>query len=61
MLGTTTMQAIPSILTGSVTPAQSKVNKITNYMINFTMIDGISSTGMIKIDFPSSIRPSLSS
>lgn len=61
MVGTTTMKAVASALTGAVAATLTTVNKVTTYRINITTIDPLTSAGMIKITFPSTITPTLTS
>lgn len=60
MSGTTTIKAIASTLTGSASALVTTVGKTTSYNINIVMTDGLSSSGMVKIVFPSTIKPTLS-
>ena len=60
MSGTTTIQAVASALTGTVSAVVSTVNKLTSYSINITITDGLTSAGMIQITFPPTITPTLS-
>ena len=58
MTGTGTVQADPSTLSGTVSASISTVSANTTYSINITTLDPLSSDGMVKIIFPSTITPS---
>lgn len=59
MIGYATIKALPSTLTGAAAASLTTVNKITNYNINVTINDALSSSGVVKIVFPSTITPTL--
>lgn len=61
MIGYTTIRAVASTLTGSAAATLSTVNKVTTYRINITTVDPLTSSGMVKITFPSTITPTLTS
>lgn len=61
MVGYVTMRAVASALNGSVDFALKTVNKITTYDVNITTVDPLTSSGMIKIRFPNTITPTLTS
>ena len=61
MIGYTTMRAVASNLTGVAAATLTTVNRITTYRINITTTDPLTSAGMIKITFPSTITPTLTS
>lgn len=57
MVGTATLTAVANTLTGSVTPTVKTVWASTTYVFSIVLGDALSSAGMIKITFPSSIVP----
>lgn len=59
MMGTVTIKAVASTLTGSAAPTISIVGRTTSYTINIIITDGLSSSGMVKITFPTTIVPTL--
>ncbi len=61
MIGTGTIRAVASTLTGVAAATLTTVNKITSYKINITITDALSSSGMVQIIFPSTVIPTLSS
>jgi hypothetical protein len=61
MIGSGTVQAIMSTLSFTVAATSTLVNLNTSYVFNITIADAISSSGRIKIDFPTSVKPSWSS
>jgi hypothetical protein len=61
MTGSASVQASASTLSGDVSAAISTVWANTSYNFNITITDDLSSAGMIKIYFPDTITPTLSS
>lgn len=61
MVGYTTINAVASVLTGAAAATLTTVNKVTTYKINITTVDPLTSSGMVKITFPSTITPTLTS
>ena len=61
MIGTATIQAEAKTLTATVTVDSTTVWDITSYEFSIIMTDGLSSSGMIKITFPDTITPTISS
>ena len=57
MTGTATVQADPSTVSGIAVATFKTVWATTSYQIDITTLDPLSSDGMIKIIFPSSITP----
>ena len=52
MIGTTTVKALSSTITGSVTPNSLLVNEKTSYVFSIQLIDRLTSTGWFEITFP---------
>lgn len=59
MIGYGTIRAIASTLTGTISATLTTVNKITSYKLNIVVNDALTSSGMVKIVFPSTITPTL--
>ena len=55
MIGTKSITATQSTLTGSVNPQNLVVNNKTVYTFNIALKDGLSSAGWLEIVFPSTI------
>lgn len=55
MIGTTTLVASPSTLSGIAVMTATSVNMVTSYTFTITITDPLSSTGKIKIVVPTSI------
>lgn len=56
MIGTTTLTASPSFVTGSVSMNSTSINSNTSYIFNITTLDTISASGMIKIVLPPTVQ-----
>ena len=61
MSGSATLQAVASTLSGSVSPKISTVSTNTSYLFTIITNDALSSTGVIKINFPTQLSLSISS
>ena len=61
MQGTTTITALPSTLSGTISLLSTVVNEQTSYTFSITTLDPLSSTGKIKISIPAIITVSISS
>jgi hypothetical protein len=55
MTGTTTLTALPSKITGSISMLSTVINVNTSYIFNITIYDAITSSGKIKIILPPTI------
>lgn len=60
MTGSSTLTAVSSTLTASVSVANTRVATLTSYTFSITMSNPLSSSGMIKITFPSQVTISTS-
>ena len=58
MLGSGTVQAIMGSLSFTVAANSTLINLNTTYVFNITILDGLSSAGRVKIDFPATVKPS---
>lgn len=61
MVSTRTINAVASLLTGVAAATLTTVNEVTSYRINITTIDPLTYTGMVKITFPGTITPTMTS
>lgn len=58
MTGSNTLQAVISTLSFTLAASSTLVNSNTTYTFNITLLDALSSSGRIKIDFPVTVKPS---
>jgi hypothetical protein len=59
--GSATLQALPDTLNFTVTPTLYYVGKNTTYTFTLTLLDPISSSGRIMINFPPALTLSFTS